>query len=336
MTDFDKIRAKGIVFDGAKHFINDKNRDQLANDAALVTEPNAGVPGIFTNYIDEKIIDILLAPRNARAIFPEIKKGDWTNDFAVFRTVESVGTTTPYTDYSEGATADVNIGYPTRQQYIGQTNIKYGDLEQERTARAMIDLVSQKQTAAATVIDIAANKIALLGIEGQSIYGLLNDPNIPPALTPAAVDGKTAWADKSTTAVYNDVLALFKQIITALKGLVSPNDAFVLAVAPGTAVELGKATDFNVSVWDMLKKYAPNLELVTLPELSSDNAGDSVMLIAKQVQGLPTGEIGYGEKMRAMRLIPDSSYYKQKFVFSSYGTVIYRPFAIAKMTGVSA
>lgn len=336
MNDFQKLKNKGIIFDSAKHFITEKNRAQLAQDTALTTPANSGIPGIFTNYLDSKIIDILLAPRNARQIFPETKKGDWTTDYAVFRTVEPVGSVTPYTDYGNGASADTNVAYPTRQQYVGQTTIKYGDLEQERSARAMIDLVSQKQTAAATVIDIAANKIDLLGIEGMSIYGLINEPNIPAALTPESVGGKTAWSDKSTKDIYNDILKLFKQIITASKGLINQTDAFVLAVAPGTAVELGKATDYNVSVWDMVKKYAPNVDIVTLPELASATSGDAVMLIAKQVQGLPTAELGYSEKMRAMRLIPHSSYYEQKFAFGSYGAILYRPFAIAKMTGVSS
>lgn len=335
LETMEQLKAVGITFDGARRFITAKNRDALAQDA-MITSPNAGVPAIFTSYVDSKVIEILLAPRNAKAIFPEVKKGDWTDDYMVFRTVESTGTVTPYSDFGNGASADVNVAFPTRQQYVGQTSIKYGDLEQARTSRAMIDLVSQKQISAATIIDTAANKIDLLGIDGMSIYGLINDPNIPAALTPASVGGETAWSAKTTTDIYADVLALFKQIITASNGLVSPNDEFVLAVAPGSAVELGKATDFNVSVWDMVKKYAPNTEMVQLPELASDTTGDSVMLIARSVAGNATGELGYGDKMRALRLVPFSSFYEQKFAFGTYGCILYYPFAVAKMTGVSA
>lgn len=334
--DMKRMNEKGIFFDSAKHFITEKNRAQLAADAALATAPNAGVPAVFTSYVDSKVIEILLAPHNAKKIFPEVQKGDWSNDYAVFRTVESTGEVTPYSDFGNGAAADVNVDFPTRQQYVGQTTIKYGDLEQARTARAMIDLVSQKQISAATVIDNAVNKIDLLGVEGMSIYGLINDPNIPAALTPAAVDAKTAWSDKTTAQIYADVLSLFKQVISASNGLVSPNDEFALAVSPAASVELGKATDYNISVWDMIKKYAPNCEMVTLPELASDTSGDSVMLIAKRVNGNPTGELGYSDRMRAMRIVPQSSYFEQKFAFGTYGALVYYPFAIAKMTGVTA
>lgn len=334
--DFEKLKARGIVFDGYKAFLNKDNKAGIAADAAAVTTVNGGVPSVFTSYLDSRVVEILLAARNARKIFPETKKGDWTNDFAVFRTVEAVGTVTPYTDFGNGASADTNITYPTRQQYIGQTTVRYGDLEQERTALAMLDLVAQKQISAATVIDVATNKINLLGVEGMDIYGIINDPNIPAALTPASVNGKTAWEDKTTQEVYDDILAMFAQIITASQGRVDQNSDFVLAVAPSSAVQLGKATDYNVSVIDMVKKYAPNVEVVSLPELASTTGGNSAMLIAKTVDGNPTGELGYSEKMRAMRLVPQSSYFEQKFAFGTYGAVIYYPFAIAKMTGVSA
>lgn len=331
-----RMLAKGIIFDKALNMITKENRARLAADAAI-TDPNANIPALFTSYVDSRIIKILLAPRNAKRILPEVKKGDWTNDYAVFRTVENTGTITPYSDYGNGASSDVNVTFPTRQQYIGQTTIRYGELEEARLGLARIDLISQKQISAATVIEAATNKIDLLGVEGMSIYGLINDPNIPAALTPATVNSdQTAWADKTTTQIYDDILSLYKQIISASNGLVSPNDEFVLAVSPTASVELGKATDFNVSVKDMIDRYAPNTDMVILPELASTESGDSVMLIAKSVMGMPTGELGYGEKMRALRIVPKSSYYEQKFAFGTYGCILYYPFAVAKMTGVTA
>lgn len=334
--DMNALRERGIVFDGAKYFINAKNKDKLAADAAMLTSPNAGVPALYTSFVDERAINILLQPRNSTLIFPEVKKGDWTNDYAVFRTVEPVGNVTPYTDFGNGASADVNVEFPTRQQYVGQTTIKYGDLEQERTAKAMIDLVSQKQISAATVIDIATNKINLLGVEGMAIYGLLNDPNIPSALTPTSVSGSTAWEDKDGEAIFDDIRKMFKEMFERSQGLVDANSNFVLAIAPGTSVLLSKsASQYNQTVMEKLKAFAPNTEIVSLPELASSTSGDTVMLIAKDVQGNPTGEFGYGDKMRAFRLVPESSYYHQKFAFSSYGAIIYYPFAVVKMTGVT-
>lgn len=334
--DLEMLREKGIVFDGAKYFIKDNNKDKLAADAAMLTSPNAGIPAMYTSFVDEKAVKVLLQPRNSTLVMPEVKKGDWTNDYAVFRTIEPVGNVTPYTDFGNGASADVNVEFPTRQQYIGQTTIKYGDLEQERSSRAMIDLVSQKQISAATVIDMAMNKINLLGVEGLSIYGLLNDPNVPSALTPTAVNGATSWESKDGEAIFDDIRKMFKELFERSQGLIDANGNFVLAIAPGTSVMLSKsANNYNQTVMEKIKAFAPNVEIVSLPELASKTSGDTVMLIAKEVEGNPVGEFGFGDKMRAFRLVPESSYYHQKFAFSSYGAIIYYPFAIVKMTGVT-
>ena len=88
---FALMREKGIVFDGAKDFISG-NLDKLAQDA-MVTSANAGVPAVLTAYVDPAVVRILTAPRNAREIFGEVKKGDWTTSAAIFKAVEHTGVT---------------------------------------------------------------------------------------------------------------------------------------------------------------------------------------------------------------------------------------------------
>ena len=82
------MREKGFVFDD--HYkirgimANDADIERLAYDAAMVTEPNSGVPVEFTSYLDPRVIEILTGPRNSREIFAEVKKGDWTTSYARF------------------------------------------------------------------------------------------------------------------------------------------------------------------------------------------------------------------------------------------------------------
>lgn len=329
-----KMREKGFVFDGAKAFITASNIDRIAQDAALVTAPNAGVPAVMTTYIDPAVVEILTAPTNAREIFGETKKGDWTDTHAIFKAVEPTGESTPYTDYGNGAMADVNVTYPVRENYIAQTHIRYGEREMAVSGRAMINLASEKQKAAATIINREQNKFYLLGVAGKEIYGLLNEPNIPEALTPATVNTSvTKWEDKSTQQIYDDILTMAAELFGNSQGLIDEKSDLVLAVPPAINVLLGKATDFNVSVKDMLTKYFDNIKFVTLPELSADS-GDTVMLVARSVMGMPTAQLAYSEKMRAFQLIPNTSSWEQKFAFGTYGCVLYRPFAVSSMTGV--
>ena len=301
----------------------------------MVTAANSGVPVEFTSYIDPMVIPILTATRGAREIFGEAKKGDWTTSYARFQTSEITGEVEAYTDYGHGGASDVNPTFPVRTQYIYQTNIRYGDREVDVASRARLQLAADKQRAAATVIDIASNKFALYGVAGLEIYGLLNDPNLPAAVCPLPnAASKTLWADKSTKEIYEDVLYLFGKMADRGAGHIDANTELVLATSPTTQVQLGKATDFNISARQMLETYFPKIRFAALPELATATGDTSILLVAPTIEGLPTAQIGFSEKFRAMRLIPESSSFHQKFVGSSYGTIIYRPFAIGKMTGV--
>lgn len=334
----DVMKQYGIIFDTGspiRGILANDSIDQLANDAAMVTAANSGVPVEFTSYIDPMVIPILTATRGAREIFGEAKKGDWTTSYARFQTSEITGEVEAYTDYGQGGASDVNPTFPVRTQYIYQTNIRYGDREVDVASRARLQLAADKQRAAATVIDIASNKFALYGVANLEIYGLLNDPNLPADVTPLPnADSKTLWAEKSTKEIYEDVLYLFGKMADRGAGHIDANTELVLATSPATQVQLGKATDFNISARQMLETYFPKIRFVALPELATETGGISILLVAPTIEGLPTAQIGFSEKFRAMRLIPESSSFHQKFVGSSYGTIIYRPFAIGKMTGV--
>lgn len=332
------MKQYGIIFDTGspiRGILANDSIDQLANDAAMVTAANSGVPVEFTSYIDPMVIPILTATRGAREIFGEAKKGDWTTSYARFQTSEITGEVEAYTDYGQGGASDVNPTFPVRTQYIYQTNIRYGDREVDVASRARLQLAADKQRAAATVIDIASNKFALYGVAGLEIYGLLNDPNLPAAVSSLPnADTKTLWAEKSTKEIYEDVLYLFGKMADRGAGHIDANTELVLATSPATQVQLGKATDFNISARQMLETYFPKIRFVALPELATATSGTSILLVAPTIEGLPTAQIGFSEKFRAMRLIPESSSFHQKFVGSSYGTIIYRPFAIGTMTGV--
>jgi hypothetical protein len=76
------------------------------------------------------------------------------------------------------------------------------------------------------------------------------------------------------------------------------------------------------------------LKIVTLPELADDASGQSMLLIADQMAGNPAGELAYSDKIRAGRIVPDVSSFRQKWTSTTYGAIIYYPFAISTMTGI--
>ena len=325
---FSEAAQAGFVFPQARAWI-DGNIPALAQDAALVTTPNTGVPVEFLAYIDPMVVEILTSVRNAKAVFEEQKKGDWTTSYAKWRADEIVGSTQPYSDYANGTDSDVNSNWLSREQYVFQTSIKYGDMEVDMAAQAKIELAAAKQRAAATIIDIDANKFYLFGVAGKQIYGILNDPNLPNATT------VTAWASKTTANIYADILnSLFGVLASNSGGHITNSTPLKLLVSPAMNVLLGKAADFNVSVLDMMAKYFTSLEVVVIPELATMAAGDTIFLVAPEVNGTPTGMLAFGDKFRLGRVIPDMSSFRQKAVCTTYGGIVLQPFAFASITGM--
>lgn len=321
-------------------FVNSKTKmgfDEMimGMDAALQTTPNIGVPDVMTAYVDTEITNVLFNPRRVTEIFEEVKKGDWTAPYALFKVMEATGSIAPYGDSSPNGRSDTNSNFPKREQALFQTNISYGDFESALAGAAQYNLVAQKQGSAALTIAIASNYFYAYGVEGKDIYGLLNDPSKLPAIAAVpGAGGATDWKTKTTTEIYEDVLALYSQLVLQNNNI-QKDDELILALPPTQDVYLSKSTDFNISATEMLMKNFKNLKVVTLPELEETATSDaSCFLTTKTILGETVGQCAFGEKMRFGRLIPETSSYTQKITFTTYGTIIKHYSCIATMTGI--
>ncbi len=99
------------------------------------------------------------------------------------------------------------------------------------------------------------------------------------------------------------------------------------------AVALNKTNQYNVNVYDQIKKNFPNMRIETAPEYDLD-AGEYVQLICEELEGQETATCAFTEKLRAHAIIKGLSSFMQKKSQGTWGTVIYRPFLIASMLGV--
>lgn len=349
--DFENARAKGIVCQGAVDFMAfdsvdgrvvvnaEKTAKMFAQDAAI-TSNNIGVPSAFTTYLDPRVVPVLFGATAATKLFPEIKQGDWTKDFANFPVEEISGDVSGYSDYGNAVTSEVNYEFPVREQYRFQTAIKYGDLEQDKAAAAKIALASRKQFAAAEIIARASNRFYLYGVANKQIYGALNDPNLNASISPISVNSKSTWADKQAAdpdtfanVCYNDINKLWVELASKNGGNIDANSRIVLAISNSAAPYLNVPNSFGLTAMAMLKQNFPSLEVVQVPELST-NSGEELYMVVPEVLGVETGNTAYGDKFRLGRLVPELSSYTQKAVGTTWGTIIRRPSLVARMLGV--
>lgn len=330
MVDMKLAKEKGFDFGSATKFFDISEPHKGVMDAL---DPNTAVPAYMAMYANPRVIEVLTAPRNYRAIAPEVKNGDWTTAFTQFRMVELTGTATPYQDYDANGQSNINTAFPTRKQYRFQTTLRVGDLEQDMNMAARIDLFAEKQRSAAIVLEQTFNRFAFFGVEGVELYGLLNDPNLNADITPTTGTGGDTWAQKTANEIMTDINKMASQLYTQSNGWVNDATPLKLIIPPASLAELNKLNDFGVSVKKMLSDTYPNITIITAPEMAG-TSGNVAMLKADEIEGQPVVEFGYSEKYKAHGIVRESSSMHQKISAGTYGAIIYYPFAIVTMLGV--
>lgn len=300
----------------------------------LITAANAGIPSLFTTYVDPAIIEVLVSPTKAAELYGETKKGTWVSDTAMFLMAERTGEVSSYGDFSQDGMSNANVQFPQRQSYHYQTNTRWGERELARASEAKVDWANQVNMASALTLKKYQNLTYLYGIAGLQNYGGTNDPSLP---APITVTG--TWFGADGAFIYADVLRLVQQIIAQGNGLLDAESSYTMGISPGNAVNFNNTNTYNVNVYTQIKTNFPNLKIVTVPEFAINGGGGAggtefVQLIADSVEGQRTVECAFTEKMRAHAIVTKTSSWEQKKSQGTWGTIVYQPFAIAAMTGV--
>lgn len=317
----------GIVFGTgqAPRQLDAAVRRAIAQDADLLTDPNAGILSMFTTYVDPRVIEVAVEPMKAAQIFGETKKGSWVDTNLQFPITESTGEVSSYDDFSNNGMAGTNVNWEDRQPYHYQTIVEVGEREVERAGAAKLDWVARKQISAALVLNKFQNKSYFYGIDGLKNYGLLNDPSLS-----ASLPGDD-WDALSADAVFASIQgALYGRLIGQTQGLVDRDARMKLILSPANEVNLLKTNQYNVNVVDQLKKNFPNLDVETAPEMSTA-AGELVYLVVEEYEGVHTIEPTFTEKMRVHPMVLELSSWKQKRSQGTVGSIIYRPLMVASL-----
>lgn len=340
MTRFEREWGIHVL---AQDYLPDNLRQDfaLAMDAqpALVTPANSGIPAWMTYYVDPEVIRVLQAPNEGAEILGEVKKGNWLTTTAIFPVVENTGSISSYGDFNADGRSDANTSFPERQSYHFQTHIEYGDREVEQAGEARLSWVAELQQSAALTLNKFQDYTYHYGVAGLQNYGLLNDPALSAALTPATkAAGGVKWINNNVIVataneVYADIQALFSQLVAQTKGRVKRKDALTLVMSPGSEVALTATNTYGVNVSDLLAKNFPNLKVKTSIRYET-TGGNVVQLYADRFDGKQTGYCAFTEKMRDHRIVPATSSFKQKKTSGSFGAIIRYPLAVSQMLGV--
>jgi len=332
------LEARGIVVPPYADYIKPewKSNPALALDAqpTMITSQNVGIPAYLANLLDPKTIRVLTVPMKAAEICGEQKKGTWTTVTTQFPVVESTGSVSSYGDFSEDGGVGTNYNWVPRQSYHWQTITRYGDRETEMFGLASINYVSDLNYSSALLMGKFMNQTYLFGVQGLDNYGILNDSSLITPVAPIIKEATgTTWAVATAVEIFNDVMLLYTTLQTQLNGMIDRDTKMTLILSPIIEPYMGKVTKYTLaSVRQAIKENWPNLKIVTVPEFNTA-AGELLQLWVDELEGDKTGFCAFTEKMRAGRVIPELSSFKQKKVAGSWGCIVKRPIAIAQMLG---
>lgn len=328
------LATQGVVLQKGTIYAADAQQAMDAQSPTVFSQ-NAGVPWQMTNIIDPEVIRALVTPMKAAIILGgETAKGNWGTFSTQFPVSEFTGYTSSYNDFANNGNVGANFNWVPRQSYAFQTITQWGERELDLYGTAAIAYSTELNTSTALVHAKFMNKSYFSGIAGLQNYGLLNDPSLSAALTPATkTAGGTGWAVATPNEVNTDVQALYSKLQLQLGGNLSLDAEMVLGMSPATEVYLLNTNTFGISVKDLFKKNFPNMRIETAPEYGTVG-GNLLQLIATNIDGIRTGYCAFTEKMRSHMLVADLSSWRQKKSGGTWGTIIRRPLAIAQMIGV--
>ena len=226
------------------------------------------------------------------------------------------------------------MNWPQRQSFLWQTMTEWGERELDRMGLAKVDWAARLNIASANALNRFANLVNFYGVSGLQNYGGLNDPSLGAALTPATkAAGGTGWQKALPTEILADIQAMFAQLQTQTGSNLELDAPMKLALHSISELYLANTNSFGLTAMEMIKKVFPRLTVTNAVQYLSGTTY-SCQLIVEEMEGQRTCESAFNEKMRAHRVVPGTSSFRQKKTAGGWGTIIYRPIGITSMSGL--
>lgn len=272
--------------------------------------------------------------------------GNWYDEQVVQGVMELTGTSVPYGDYTNVPLSSWNVNFETRTVVRFEEGMQVGVLEEQRAAAMRVSSSDAKRQSAGLALEIQRNAIGFYGYNDGAgkTYGLLNDPNLPNYVTVAATgtDDSTFWADKSYTAITQDIITAVAALRTQSGANVNAYDTpTTLAVASSVVDQLAKVNDLGTqSVMQWIKQTYPKMRVVDAPQFDAANGSENVFyLYAEKVADNSTdGGSVFSQlvptKFMVVGVARQAKGYLEDYANSTAGVLLKRPYAVVRRTGI--
>lgn len=326
--------------------------DALSNTPTLVTQSNIGVPIELATFFDmTNIVSVLQGAMTATDEAIEIFTGSFEVDAVKYRIDENTGTVDTYDDYNFSGVASVNSNWNRQGNYRFQTTMNYGTLETERQGLAGISLIQKRTDSAINTIARYHNQFQYYGVQGKDIYGIMNSPvynaNITFTPQPDNASGTTAiFANMSPQGKVNAISQMYSTLAQQLTGQLTgqltsaggTKARMTLIMSPYLEASLTQTNIYGLTARPLLMQMYPNLKIVASPQYDTSTGQimklqlDSIRPDNMSNPDMMAGILTTSMKFRAFQLIPQGTFYQQKFAGSTLGYRLNSPAMVVRAT----
>lgn len=335
------LKEKMKTMDGKKAIINELNRKGIFNSIktqdggpAGITPSNVFMPAGILTKISADLVKVVTRKRTADEIIGNRKKlGMWEQNDVLVRNLEQLGETKPYTDKDNAPVVSLNPQFIYAGHYRFSVKAQPGDLESAQMALANISNEAEQYAAALETLAIEFNNTAFFGSNkadgAYKVYGILNNPSLDAYKTASSTTANTTFET-----FFKDVRDLIQDVISKARGHASSDSNITIGIANSRALNFSLVNQYGQTVEEVLKKTFHNLKIVNSPELDKAYNEQDVMICRFENPDVAnvaeTAVLGFSEIALASPVVRYETYTSQKFSAGSFGTIVYKPYMIAR------
>lgn len=335
------LKEKMKTMDGKKAIIDELNRKGIFNSIktqdggpAGITPSNVFMPAGILTKISADLVKVVTRKRTADEIIGNRKKlGMWEQNDVLVRNLEQLGETKPYTDKDNAPVVSLNPQFIYAGHYRFSVKAQPGDLESAQMALANISNEAEQYAAALETLAIEFNNTAFFGSNkadgAYKVYGILNNPSLDAYKTASSTTANTTFET-----FFKDVRDLIQDVISKARGHASSDSNITIGIANSRALNFSLVNQYGQTVEEVLKKTFHNLKIVNSPELDKAYNEQDVMICRFENPDVAnvaeTAVLGFSEIALASPVVRYETYTSQKFSAGSFGTIVYKPYMIAR------
>lgn len=340
--EYQSLAKVGINFPGQR--VNEMMKSAMDALQPTITTPSIGTPIQFLQEWLPGFVYVITAARNIDELVGLDIVGAWEDEQVVQGILEQVALAQPYGDVSNVPFSSWNTNFNYRTVVRFEQGMQVDRLEEARAARMRVSSSGEKRESCALSLEIERNRVGFYGYNNGAnlTYGFLNDPGLPAYVpVPNGASGFPDWARKTFLEIQKDILTAIAALRTQSLDVINPQKVNItLAVATAAVDQLGKTSDFGISVMSWLKTAYPRVRVASAPELDAANGGANVFyLYADSIQDRSTDNgrtfiQPVPSKFMVLGVQQLAKGYEEDYSNATSGVMCKRPWAVVRYSGI--